>query len=118
MEEMKNQFRYPCLRPLEAFVAVLSVVSLSSLVVLCPSYAQSGREGDLPQEREIQNTFSRDQKNGKLFDATNPMDFINRLRIATAMDNATSPSDAIDDALKALDSQELEDYSSDLMRNP
>ena len=46
------------------------------------------------------------------------MDFINRLRNATAMDNATSPSDAIDDALKALDSQELQDPSSDLMRNP
>ena len=40
-----------------------------------------------------------------MLDATNPMELINRLRQATAMDDATSPSDAIDDALKALEEE-------------
>lgn len=45
---------------------------------------------------------------GSIFDATNPMDLINRLKRATAMDDATSPSDAVDKALKALDAVVME----------
>ncbi|WP_320667277.1 hypothetical protein [Prochlorococcus sp. MIT 1307] len=74
---------------------------------MLPSLAESLGENQLPKEREIHNTFSG-EKNGALLDATNPMDLINRLRRATAMEDATSPSDAIDDALKALDANELD----------
>jgi len=39
---------------------------------------------------------------GSILDSTNPMDLMNKLRKSTAMDEATSPGDAIDQALKAL----------------
>lgn len=41
--------------------------------------------------------------NSDVLDATNPMDLINRLRQSGMMDNATPPSDAIDAALKAYE---------------
>jgi hypothetical protein len=40
-----------------------------------------------------------------VLDATNPVDLMNRLRRATAMDDATPPSDAIDAALKDFQAQ-------------
>ena len=39
---------------------------------------------------------------GSILDSTNPMDLMNKLRKSTAMDDATPPGDAIDQALKAL----------------
>ena len=111
---MKNQFKFPHSSRLERLPSALSIIFLSIFSILMPSYSQSVREVELPQEREIHNTFSRDQKNGALIDATNPMDLINRLRQATAMDNATSPSDAIDDALRAFEEKEPTNQTSDL----
>ena len=113
---MKNQFKFPHSSRLESLPSSLSIIFLSLLSIFIPAYSQSVREADLPQEREIHNTFSRDQKNGALIDATNPMDLINRLRQATAMDNATSPSDAIDDALRAFDEKEPTKQISDPAR--
>ncbi|MEY3757188.1 MAG: hypothetical protein RLZZ263_342 [Cyanobacteriota bacterium] len=40
---------------------------------------------------------------GSLFNSANPIDLMNKLRKATAMDDATSPQDAVDAALKGLD---------------
>ena len=113
---MKNQFKLPHVSKLESLPSALSIIFLSIFSILMPAYSQSVREAELPQEREIHNTFSRDQKNGALIDATNPMDLINRLRQATAMDNATSPSDAIDDALRAFDEKEPTKQISDPAR--
>ena len=73
--------------------------------MLFPSYAETVGNQELPEEREIHNTFSGAKGKGTIFDATNPMQLLNRLREATAMDNATSPSDAIDDAIRAFDEQ-------------
>ena len=39
---------------------------------------------------------------GSILDSANPMDLMNKLRKSTAMDEATPPGDAIDQALKAL----------------
>jgi hypothetical protein len=36
---------------------------------------------------------------------TNPLDLINKIRKSTAMDDATTPEDAIDQALKELEAQ-------------
>ena len=41
---------------------------------------------------------------GSILDSANPMDLMNKLRKSTAMDDATSPGDAIDQALKLLNS--------------
>jgi hypothetical protein len=43
---------------------------------------------------------------GSVLDATNPMDLMNRLRRANAMNDATPPADAIDAALKALETSQ------------
>jgi len=36
-------------------------------------------------------------------DVTNPMELMNRLRNSSSMDSATSPKDAVDEALRQLD---------------
>jgi hypothetical protein len=38
-------------------------------------------------------------------DITNPIDLINRIRRSTALDDATPPASAVDQALKALEAQ-------------
>ena len=64
------------------------------------------------EEREIFST-SPGGDSGAILDATNPMDLINRIQRAGAMDDATPPSDAIDAALK-----ELEEGSKDAAAQP
>ncbi len=76
-----------------------------------PYLAQINGIGQSPQEREFYGN-SPGNKEGTILDATNPMDLMNRLRRATAMDNATSPSDAIDSALKALEETDKESSNS------
>ena len=112
---MKNEPSYPysCWRVGDISTA-FSVLALIFVVLPFPSHAQSAGNNDLSKQREIHNTFSSNQKNGSILDATNPMDLINRLRQATSMDNATSPSDAIDEALKLLDEQDIENASSEI----
>ncbi|MFM2080137.1 MAG: hypothetical protein RLZZ124_598 [Cyanobacteriota bacterium] len=41
-------------------------------------------------------------KNGTVLDSTNPIDLMNKIRRATAMDDATSPGDAVDAALREM----------------
>ena len=43
------------------------------------------------------------QDGGSIFNTANPIDLMNKLRKSSAMDDATSPSDAVDAALKGLD---------------
>lgn len=40
---------------------------------------------------------------GSLFNSANPIDLMNKLRKSSALDDATSPQDAVDAALKGLD---------------
>ncbi len=56
-------------------------------------------------ENEFYDTLPGGDKRTSILDATNPMELMNRLQRASAMKNATSPSDAIDQALEALDEQ-------------
>jgi hypothetical protein len=51
------------------------------------------------QERELDAGTGAPSRNSAL-DATNPIELMNRLRRASAFDNATPPSDAIDAALR------------------
>ena len=44
-------------------------------------------------------------RSSSILDSANPIDLMNKLRRATAMDDATPPGDAIDQALKAFDAQ-------------
>ncbi len=55
------------------------------------------------QERELD--YGTGPQRNSVLDATNPIDLMNRLRRATAMDDATAPSDAIDAALRDFQAQ-------------
>ncbi|MCB4394758.1 hypothetical protein FZZ91_08145 [Synechococcus sp. HB1133] len=57
------------------------------------------------QNREEREIYGESNDNGSVLDAANPMDLLNRIRRSTAMDDATPPSDAIDEALKAFQNQ-------------
>lgn len=59
--------------------------------------------GSPQQERELD--YGTGNKSGSVFDATNPIDLMNRMRRATALDDATTPGDAVDAALKDFHSQ-------------
>ena len=55
------------------------------------------------QQRDVFQTVPGQKNQESALDATNPMELMNRLRRANAMNDATPPSDAIDAALKALE---------------
>ena len=59
------------------------------------------------EKRDIYSTFDTDnQKDQGL--PIDPIDLMNRLNRAGAMDNATTPSDALDEAINAFDHSEYE----------
>ncbi len=58
-----------------------------------------------PPKRDIHRTFEEEENP---IDLTNPMELMDRLRRASAMNDATSPADAIDEALKAFDDNEVD----------
>ena len=57
------------------------------------------------EKRDIINTFDTEDQNDQGF-PIDPFDLMNRLQQAGAMDNATTPSDALDEALNAFDESE------------
>ena len=58
------------------------------------------------EQRDIYNTFdSEGKKNQGL--PLDPFDLMNRLKKAGAMNNATTPSDALDEALNAFEEEEF-----------
>tara|TARA_B100000945_G_scaffold266111_1_gene225755 strand:- start:240 stop:662 length:423 start_codon:yes stop_codon:yes gene_type:complete len=59
------------------------------------------------EERDIFATFDTKDQNDKGL-PIDPYDLINRLKQAGAMNNATTPSDALDEALNAFDQSEYE----------
>ena len=76
---------------------LITVTSLVSLVTPVSAQVDGGYQNR--EEREI---FSPGPggDSGAILDATNPMDLINRIQRAGAMNDATPPSDAIDAALR------------------
>ncbi len=65
-----------------------------------------------PVEREMYENSPGAANEPSIFDATNPMELMNFLRKATAMDDATSPSDAVDQALRSFEYKESDDLLS------
>lgn len=86
----------------------LALVVLAVLPVWsAPSSAQiqgSGQTGYTPQEQRELDAGGGPSRSSVL-DATNPIDLMNRIRRATAMDDATPPGDAVDAALRDFNSQ-------------
>jgi hypothetical protein len=56
--------------------------------------------GTSPQERQV---YEGGGSKSSVLDASNPIDLMNRLRRGSAMDDATSPGQAVDKALKDFD---------------
>ncbi len=57
------------------------------------------------EQRDIFKTFDTGEQNDKGL-PIDPFDLMNRLKQAGAMNNATTPSDALDEALNAFDDSE------------
>ncbi len=85
-----------------AAVAQLVLPCLIAATIPIGAYAQVDAPYQNREEREI---YGESNDNGSVLDAANPMDLLNRIRRSTAMDDATPPSDAIDEALKAFQNQ-------------
>ena len=88
---------------------LLGIISLLSLVTSVNAVAQESSTDSKyqpPKQRDVFQTVPGQNDQESVLDATNPMDLMNRLRRANAMNDATPPSDAIDAALKALESSQ------------
>ncbi len=102
------------------FRAVLFFVPVLCLLIASGSDSASAQTSDpfpAPPERELYPPIPGSNDKGSILDATNPMDLINRLRRATAMDDATTPSDAIDEALRSFEA-EATDSSPSILSQP
>jgi hypothetical protein len=95
----------PALKPV-----LLGSCALPLLLLAVGTRAQAQVQGygqtiDSPQQqRELDAGTGAPSRNAAL-DAANPIDLMNRLRRASAFDNATPPGDAIDAALRDFQPQ-------------
>ena len=64
------------------------------------------------EKRDIYNTFASEDQIDKGL-PIDPFDLMNRLKQAESMDNATTPSDALDEALNAFDNLDYEILQND-----
>ena len=78
-------------------------MSLLTSVDVLAQESPMGSGYQSPQQRDVFQTVPGQKNQESVLDATNPMELMNRLRRANAMNDATPPSDAIDAALKALE---------------
>ena len=87
----------------------ISIASIGLLSFSPVAIGQFNNDFQTPVERDLYETSPGERNKNSIFDATNPMELMNILRRATAMDDATSPSDAVDQALSSFDFQEEDD---------
>ena len=64
------------------------------------------------EKRDIFSTFDEEDQNDQGF-PIDPFDLMNRLKQAGTMNNATTPSDALDEALNAFDQSEYENVPNE-----
>ena len=73
---------------------------------ICPifliSYQSIAQESYELNEMEINRTINLEDEDNLDF-PTNPFEIVDRIRRANSMNDATKPSDAIDDAIKSFD---------------
>ena len=83
--------------------AVASVVGVASLAGVGAARAQEkgyGQTISSPQQERELDYGTGTNRGGTVLDSANPIDLMNKLRKATAMDDATTPGDAVDAALR------------------
>ena len=94
-------------------LGLLSTVPLVLCTLQAPARAQQAGSGQTmgtsPTESQIYNDDpsggSRTGSGSGGLSPTNPLDLINKIRKSSAMDDATPPGDAIDQALRDLEAQ-------------
>ena len=87
-----------CLAPI--LITSGQVLSFSRTIIIAEV-----KDYSTDEKRDIFNTFEmEDQKDQDI--PIDPFDLMNRLKRAGAMNNATTPSDALDEALNAFDESE------------
>ncbi len=95
----------PSLRqPLAWLGAALLLTAAASAPVRAQQAGYGQTLGTTPMERQVYDGTGK-PGGGSILDSANPLDLLNKLRRGTAMDDATPPSSAIDQALKDLDAQ-------------
>ena len=78
---------------------MLCILISSNLLI---SYQTLAQESYKLNEIEINRTINSEEESNLDF-PTNPFEIVDRLRRANSMNDATKPSDAIDDAIKSFD---------------
>jgi hypothetical protein len=86
---------------LALFLAAADALAPGSVFAQQSGYGQT--LGITPQERQLYGSGSSGGASGGPIDARNPIDLINQLRRSTALDDATPPATAVDQALKDLE---------------
>lgn len=99
--------RRPGLMP--AVLAAAGGLAGPLLLAAAPAAAQQAGYGQTlgttPMERQLYDGGTGRPSGGSILDSTNPLDLMNRIRRSTAMDDATPPASAIDQALQQLEVQ-------------
>ena len=99
---------------------LISIACLSPILITTGQVIHSSRITKISEvqnystdeKRDIYSTFdSEDQLDQGL--PIDPFDLMNRLKQAGAMNNATTPSDALDDALNAFDQSDDENVPNE-----
>ena len=80
------------------FFLIILIISSNSFIIF-QSFAQ---ESYKLNEIEINRSINFEEEDNRDL-PTNPFEIMDRLRRANSMNNATKPSDAIDDAIKSFD---------------
>ena len=89
-------------QPLSIFSKFNNFVYLFISPIFLISYQSIAQESYELSEMEINRTINLDDEDNLDF-PTNPFEIVDRLRRANSMNDATKPSDAIDDAIKSFD---------------
>ena len=82
----------------------IPITLLISFILLTPLKGDYLNAEDLFGKLEIDNSTKTDQDSSAL--PTNPFEIVEMIRRQNSMNDATNPSDAIDDALKSFNSLE------------
>jgi len=91
--------------------ALLAAAGFSGplLLVASPAAAQQAGYGQTlgtsPMERQLYDGGTSRPSGGSILDSANPLDLMNKIRRGSAMDDATPPASAIDQALQQLEVQ-------------
>ena len=92
---MKNYFYKTFLKPFTLIIFFTSLISLKGNYLNAEYFFE---------ELQIENSTKRDEDNSGI--PTNPFEIVEMMRRYNSMNDATNPSDAIDDALESFNNLE------------